>query len=82
MIPDDVLGVADPLVWLSILKYFTDSYPKVAGSIIAAFLISSQLLAAVRVHRGTCSLSQGINPFYVVSLFFARHVPGPQLFGT
>lgn len=49
-----VLGVADPLLWLSILNYITDSYPNVAGSAIAAFLIPSQLLAAGCVHIGTC----------------------------
>jgi hypothetical protein len=54
VIAGGVLGVADPLLWLSILNYITDSYPNVAGSAIAAFLIPSQLLAAGCVHIGTC----------------------------
>lgn len=53
VIAGSVLGVADPLLWLSILNYITDSYPNVAGSAIAAFLIPSQLLAAGCVHIGT-----------------------------
>lgn len=73
VIAGGVLGVADPLVWLGILNYITDSYPNVAGSAIAAFLIPSQLLAAGCVHIGTCIFLQGINPYYVVPppFFFA-----------
>ncbi|KAM3089337.1 hypothetical protein ACMFMG_000940 [Clarireedia jacksonii] len=47
-----VLGFADPLLWLSMLNYITDSYPNVAGSAIAAFLIPSFALAAGLAHLG------------------------------
>ncbi|KAL3418748.1 polyamine transporter 3 [Phlyctema vagabunda] len=47
-----VLGFADPLLWLSMLNYITDSYPNVAGSAIAAFLIPSFILAAALCHLG------------------------------
>ncbi|KAG0650028.1 putative transporter [Hyphodiscus hymeniophilus] len=47
-----VLGFADPLLWLSMLNYVTDSYPNVAGSAIAAFLIPSFLIAAGLAHAG------------------------------
>lgn len=80
-----VLGVADPLLWLSILNYITDSYPNVAGSAIAAFLIPSQLLAAGCVHIGTCV-------FFLLLFFECTRTsilsgplfclcPGPRLFG-
>lgn len=47
-----VLGFADPLLWLSMLNYITDSYPNVAGSAIAAFLIPSFIMAAALAHLG------------------------------
>lgn len=47
-----VLGFANPLLYLSILLYITDSYPNVAASAVAAFLIPSFLLAAVFAHVG------------------------------
>lgn len=46
------MGFADPLLWLSMLNYITDSYPNVAGSAIAAFLIPSFLMAAALAHLG------------------------------
>ena len=47
-----VLGFADPLLYLSMLNYITDSYPNVAASAVAAFLIPSFLLAAGFAHIG------------------------------
>jgi hypothetical protein len=63
-----VLGFADPLLWLSMLNYITgklsshpipesfsqkiDSYPNVAASAIAAFLIPSFIMAAALAHAG------------------------------
>ncbi|QSZ35266.1 hypothetical protein DSL72_008135 [Monilinia vaccinii-corymbosi] len=47
-----ILGFADPLLWLSMLNYITDSYPNVAGAAIAAFLIPSFALAAGLAHLG------------------------------
>jgi hypothetical protein len=52
VIAGGLLGVADPLLWLSMLSYITDSYPNVAASAIAAFLIPSFALAAGCVHIG------------------------------
>jgi hypothetical protein len=47
-----VLGFCDPLLWLAMLNYITDSYPNVAASAIAAFLIPSFLIAAGCAHAG------------------------------
>ena len=47
-----LLGFCDPLLWLSMLNYLTDSYPNVAASAVAAFLIPSFLLAAAFTHIG------------------------------
>jgi hypothetical protein len=47
-----VLGFCDPLLWLSMLNYVTDSYPNFAGSAIAAFLIPSFLIAGALAHAG------------------------------
>lgn len=52
-----MLGVADPLLWLCMLNYITDSYPNVAASAVAAFLIPSFALAAGCVHIGTLGVS-------------------------
>lgn len=47
-----VLGFADPLLYLSMLNYITDSYPNVANSAIAAFIIPSFIIAAAFAHIG------------------------------
>lgn len=52
IIAGGVLGFADPLLWLSMLNYITDSYPNVAASAVAAFLIPSFLIAAAMCHAG------------------------------
>jgi hypothetical protein len=46
------MGIANPMLWLSIMNYITDSYRNVAGSAVAAFLIPSQVVAAACVHIG------------------------------
>ena len=46
------MGFADPLLYMAMLNYITDSYPNVAASAIAAFLIPSFLLAAAFAHIG------------------------------
>lgn len=51
-----VLGFADPLLYLSMLNYITDSYTNVAASAVAAFLIPSFLLAAGFAHIGIVML--------------------------
>ena len=50
LIAGTVLGVADPLLWLSMLSYITDSYPNAYGSALAAFIVPSYLLAAACAH--------------------------------
>ena len=52
VIAGGMLGVVDPLLWLSMLNYITDTYPHVAASAVSAFLIPSFLLAAGCVHIG------------------------------
>lgn len=52
VIAGGLLGFCDPLLWLSMLNYITDTYPNVAASAIAAFLIPSFLIAAAFTHIG------------------------------
>lgn len=52
IIAGTLLGVCDPLLWLAMLNYVTDSYPNVAGSAIAAFCIPSFAIAAALAHAG------------------------------
>lgn len=47
-----VLEIGDAFLWLNMLNYITDSYPNVAASAVAAFLIPSFLIAAGCVHMG------------------------------
>ncbi|ODV97726.1 hypothetical protein PACTADRAFT_37810 [Pachysolen tannophilus NRRL Y-2460] len=47
-----LLGFSDPLLWLAMLNYITDSYPDVTGSAIAAFTIPSFAIAAALAHAG------------------------------
>src|SRR5436853_599369 len=47
-----VLGFCNPLLWLAMLNYITDSYPSVAASAIAAFSLPSFTIAAALVHAG------------------------------
>jgi hypothetical protein len=47
-----VLGFCDPILWLAMLNYITDSYPSVAASAIAAFSLPSFTIAAALVHAG------------------------------
>jgi hypothetical protein len=47
-----LLGVGDPMLWLAMLNYITDSYPTVAASAIAAFSLPSFTIAAALVHAG------------------------------
>ena len=52
MFAGGVLGFCDPLLWLAMLNYITDSYPNVAASAIAAFSLPSFTIAAALVHAG------------------------------
>ncbi|KAI9837945.1 MAG: hypothetical protein M1837_002653 [Sclerophora amabilis] len=47
-----VLGFSNTLLYLSMLNFLTDSYPKVAASAVAAFLIPSFTIAAACAHIG------------------------------
>ncbi|TAQ86740.1 hypothetical protein B7494_g4940 [Chlorociboria aeruginascens] len=46
------LGFANPIVWLSMLTYVTDSYPNIAASAIAAFMVPTFMVAAALAHVG------------------------------
>ncbi|TVY81498.1 putative transporter [Lachnellula suecica] len=52
IIAGGILGFADPLLWLAMLNYITDAYPRYAASAIAAFLIPSFIVAAGMAHLG------------------------------
>lgn len=47
-----LLGFSDPLLFQAMLSYITDSYPNVANSAIAAFVIPSFIIAAACAHLG------------------------------
>jgi len=47
-----VVGIADPLAWLAMLNYITDSYPSYAASAIAAFTLPSFVIAGTMAHAG------------------------------
>jgi hypothetical protein len=55
-----VLEIGDSFLWLNMLNYITDSYPNVAASAIAAFLIPSFLIAAGCVHVGKSECQRDI----------------------
>jgi len=84
-----VLGAVNPLLWLGILNYITDSYPNLAGSAIAASLIPSFLVAAGCAHLGiymfqglsikvAVSILGGVS-FGVVILVYILYFFGPAL---
>lgn len=84
-----VLGVADPLLWLGMINYITDSYPNVAGSAIAAFLIPSFIIAAAFVHIGLVMFEQmsttwamatlGFISLGIVALVYILYFFGPKI---
>jgi hypothetical protein len=52
LVAGGVLGFCNPILWLAMLNYITDSYPSVAASAIAAFSLPSFTIAAAFVHGG------------------------------
>ncbi|KAK4937371.1 hypothetical protein LTR10_021980 [Elasticomyces elasticus] len=84
-----VLGFCDPLLWLAMLNYITDSYPNVAASAIAAFLIPSFLIAAALAHAGVAMFEHmntkwafatlGFISFGLVALVYVLFFFGPTL---
>ena len=64
-----ILGFCNPLLWLAMLNYITDSYPSVAASAIAAFSLPSFTIAAALVHAG-------IAMFENMTTTWAVSVPG------
>lgn len=70
-----LLGFSDPLLWLAMLNYITDSYPQVAGAAIAAFLIPSFIIAAALCHLGVLMFER-------MSVKFAFAVIGFISFGV
>ncbi|KAI4137978.1 MAG: hypothetical protein LQ340_008080 [Diploschistes diacapsis] len=65
-----VLGFANPLLYLSMLNYLTDSYPHVAASAVAAFLIPSFLGAAGFAHVGVVMFTNMNTTWAVATLGF------------
>ena len=65
-----VLGFADPLLYLSMLNYITDSYPNVAASAVAAFLIPSFIIAAAFAHIGLILFNNLSSTWAVATLAF------------
>lgn len=47
-----VLGFCNPILWIAMLNYITDSYPSVTASAIAAFSLPQFTIAAAFVHAG------------------------------
>ena len=89
IIAGTVLGFCDPLLWLSMLNYITDSYPNVAASAIAAFLIPSFLIAAGMCHAGVAMFENlstkwafailGFISFGIVALVYVLFFFGAKL---
>ena len=52
LVAGGVLGFCNPILWIAMLNYITDSYPSVAASAIAAFSLPSFTIAAAFVHAG------------------------------
>ncbi|KAI0470958.1 MFS general substrate transporter [Xylariaceae sp. FL0804] len=84
-----LLGFCDPLLWLGMLNYITDSYTNVAASAIAAFLIPSFLIAAGCCHIGIVMFDNlgakwamatlGFISFGLVALVYVLYFFGPKL---
>ncbi|CCG84422.1 protein of unknown function [Taphrina deformans PYCC 5710] len=84
-----VLAFVDTLLYLSMLSYITDSYPNVAGSAVAAFLIPSFLLAAGFAHIGIIMFERmsttwafatlGFISLGIVALVYILYYFGPAL---
>ncbi|KUI63608.1 hypothetical protein VM1G_10360 [Cytospora mali] len=84
-----LLAVCDPFLWLAMLNYLTDSYPNVAASAVAAFLIPSFLIAAGCAHAGIAMFENmstkwamatlGFISFGLVALVYILYFFGPQI---
>lgn len=84
-----LLAVCDPLLWLGMLNYLTDSYPNVAASAVAAFLIPSFLIAAALSHAGVAMFDAmstkwamatlGFISFGLVALVYILYFWGPKI---
>ena len=89
IVAGSVLAFSDTLVYLSMLSYITDSYPNVAASAVAAFLIPSFLLAAGFAHIGIIMFTNlstkwafailGFASFGIVALTYIIYFFGPYL---
>lgn len=89
VIAGGLLAVCDPLLWLAMLNYLTDSYPNVAASAVAAFLIPSFLIAAGCAHAGIALFENlstqwamatlGFISFGLVALVYILYFFGPTL---
>lgn len=89
VIAGGLLAVCDPLLWLAMLNYLTDSYPNVAASAVAAFLIPSFLIAAGCAHAGIAMFENmttqwamatlGFISFGLVALVYILYFFGPKI---
>lgn len=89
VIAGTLLGICDPFLWLAMLNYLTDSYPNVAASAIAAFLIPSFLIAAALAHAGVAMFENmdtkwamatlGFISFGLVALVYVLYFFGPKI---
>lgn len=84
-----VLGFADPLLYQAMLSFITDTYPNLAASAIAAFLIPSFILAAAFAHIGIVMFDNmtttwamatlGFISLGIVALVYILYFFGPKL---
>ncbi|ROV89811.1 hypothetical protein VSDG_08567 [Cytospora chrysosperma] len=89
VIAGGLLAICDPFLWLAMLNYLTDSYPNVAASAVAAFLIPSFLIAAGCAHAGIAMFENmstrwamatlGFISFGLVALVYILYFFGPQI---
>ncbi|KAF3766735.1 MFS general substrate transporter [Cryphonectria parasitica EP155] len=89
VIAGGLLAICDPFLWLAMLNYLTDSYPNVAASAVAAFLIPSFLIAAGCAHAGIAMFENmstkwamatlGFVSFGLVALVYILYFFGPQI---
>lgn len=84
-----LLAICDPFLWLAMLNYLTDSYPNVAASAVAAFLIPSFFIAAGCAHAGVAMFENmstkwamatlGFISFGLVALVYILYFFGPKI---
>ena len=84
-----LFGFSDPLLWLAMLSYLTDTYVSVPASACAALLIPSFIIAAAFAHIGIVMFNNlsttwalailGFASFGVVILVYVLYFFGPAI---